>query len=154
MSSKPMHTPTGGRPAAERSFVDREEFVAPVETALREPPRTKPLVLVYHGGAGIGKSRLRRELTQQMAGDPKVVTATLDFDIPSYRQPETALLFLRNSIREAYKVRFLSFDLAYAIYWQKTHPDTALGSEEEGERRARCCSLLSSSSFLRGAVVT
>jgi tetratricopeptide (TPR) repeat protein len=128
MSSKPNHTPRGDRKAAERQFVGREEFVAPVQTALKEPPRTKPLVLVYHGGAGIGKSRLRRELTKQLAADPGVLTAALDFAIPVYRQPDAALFFLRNSISEAYKVRFLSFDIAYAFYWQKAHPDTPLAS--------------------------
>jgi hypothetical protein len=127
MPSRPKHPPNGGRQAAERQFVDREEFIAPVHAALKEPQRTKPLVLVYYGVAGIGKSRLRRELTKQMAGDAAVLTATLDFDIPSYRQPETALFFLRKAISEAYQVRFPSFDLAYAIYWQKTHPETPLG---------------------------
>jgi tetratricopeptide (TPR) repeat protein len=115
--------------AAERPFVDREEFVAPVHSALKEPPRTKPLVLVYYGGAGIGKSRLRRELVKQMAADPGVLVATLDFHIPIYRQPEAALLFLRNSLREAYQADFPSFDLAYAIYWQKTHSDAPLGDD-------------------------
>jgi tetratricopeptide (TPR) repeat protein len=109
-----------------RQFVDREEFIAPVETALKEPPRTKPLVLVYYGGAGLGKSRLRRELTKQLAADPGVLTATLDFAIPLYRQPDTALFFLRKTIHEAYQVKFPSFDLAYAVCWQKTHPDTAI----------------------------
>jgi tetratricopeptide (TPR) repeat protein len=129
MPSEPTPAPRGGRPAAERQFVGREEFITPVHTALKEPQRTKPLVLVYYGGAGIGKSRLRRELTKQLAADPGVLTAVLDFDIPSYRQPESALLFLRKTIREAYKVRFLSFDLAYAIYWQKTHPEAPLGDD-------------------------
>jgi tetratricopeptide (TPR) repeat protein len=135
MSSKPNHTPRGDRKAAERQFVDREEFVAPVQSALKEPPRTKPLVLVYYGGAGIGKSRLRRELVRQLARDPDVQTATLDFTIPTFRQPETALLALRNSLVDTYQVRFPSFDIAYAFYRQKAHPDTALRSEEGGERR-------------------
>jgi tetratricopeptide (TPR) repeat protein len=129
MPLEPKYPPRRDRPAAERQFVDREEFVAPVHIALKEPQRTKPLVLVYYGGAGIGKSRLRRELVKQMAGDPGILTATLDFAIPSYRQPETALLFLRNAIHEAYQVKFPSFDLAYAVYWQKTHPDTPLGDD-------------------------
>jgi tetratricopeptide (TPR) repeat protein len=126
--------PEGGRPAAERQFVGREEFVAPVQTALKEPPRTKPLVLVYHGGAGIGKSRLRRELVRQLARDPDVLTATLDFSVISHQHPETALFFLRRTLYESHHVRFPSFDLAYSVYWQKTHPDTALRSEEGGER--------------------
>jgi len=122
------HPSRGGRPAAERQFVGREEFVAPVQSALKEPPRTKPLVLVFHGGAGIGKSRLRRELVRQLARDPEVLTATLDFDVTGHRHPESALFFLRKTLGEAYGVRFPSFDIAYAIYWQKTHPDTALAS--------------------------
>jgi tetratricopeptide (TPR) repeat protein len=137
MPREPKHPSQGGRPAAERPFVDREEFIAPVHSALKEPQRTKPLVLVYHGGAGIGKSRLRRELTKQMAADPGVVTATLDFAIPIYRQPETALLALRNSICETYKVMFPSFDLAYAVHWQKTHEDTPVGLPPLSEGLAR-----------------
>ena len=131
MPLTPKHRPGSDRQFAERQFVDREEFIAPVHSALKEPPRAKPLVLVYYGGAGIGKSRLRRELVKQMAADPGVLTATLDFHIPIYRQPEAALLFLRSSISEAYQVRFPSFDLAYAVYWQKTHPETPLGDETQ-----------------------
>jgi len=128
MPRKPKRKPESGRQAAERPFVGREELVAPFHAALKEPQHAKPLVLVYYGGAGIGKSRLRRELVRQMSADPSVVTATLDFAIPSFRQPDAALLFLRNTIHEAYKVRFPSFDLAYAIYWQKAHPDAPLAS--------------------------
>ncbi len=125
---EPKHPSQSGRPAAERQFVGREESIAPVHAALKEPPRTKPLVLVYYGGAGIGKSRLRLELTKQMAAEPGVLTATLDFATPIHRQPESALFFLRNTIHEAYKVRFPSFDLAYAYLWQKSHPDAPLAS--------------------------
>ena len=129
MPSEPTPAPKGDRPAVARPFVDREEFIAPVDAALKEPQRTKPLVLVYFGGAGIGKSRLRRELTKQMAAEPGVLTATLDFAIPVYRQPDAALFFLRKAIREAYQATFPSFDLAYAVYWQKAHPETALGDD-------------------------
>ncbi|MCX6841727.1 MAG: tetratricopeptide repeat protein [candidate division WOR-3 bacterium] len=146
MPLEPTHTPKGDRPAAERQlasaapvrqFVDREEFIAPVHAALQEPQRTKPLLLVYYGGAGIGKSRLRRELTKQMAGDHKVLTAVLDFDIPSYRQPETALFALRKAVSESYLVRFPSFDLACAVYWQKTHPDTAIAASGSPKAETR-----------------
>jgi hypothetical protein len=129
VTRKPKHPPKGGRPAAERQFVDREEFIAPVHAALQEPQRARPLVLVYYGGAGIGKSRLRRELTRQLSADPAVLVATLDFHISIYRLPETALFSLRKTLRETYQVKFPSFDLAYAIYWQKSHPDTAMGEE-------------------------
>jgi tetratricopeptide (TPR) repeat protein len=129
MPQEPKYPSQGDRPAAERRFVGRDELVAPVHSALKEPPRTKPLVLVYYGGAGIGKSRLRQELVKQLCGDPGVITATLDFDIPIYRQPDAALFFLLKAIREAYQVRFPSFDLAYAVYWQKTHPESPLADD-------------------------
>ncbi|MBN2465104.1 tetratricopeptide repeat protein [candidate division WOR-3 bacterium] len=97
-------------------------------------------MLVFHGGAGTGKSRLRQELvrlvdSRQQAVDRAVVTATLDFDIPAYRQPDAALLALRKAIAETGQVRFPSFDVAYAVLWQKAHPDTPVRNEEGGERR-------------------
>jgi len=119
------------RPAAERPFVDREEPITIFTAALKAPQRDKPLVLVFHGGAGTGKSRLRRELvklvdSRQHTADRAVATATLDFDVPVHRQPEAALLALRNSLSEAGQVRFPSFDIAYAYSWQKAHPETPL----------------------------
>jgi tetratricopeptide (TPR) repeat protein len=129
MPLEPKHPSRSDRPAAERQFVDREELIAPVHAALKEPQRTKPLVLVYYGGAGIGKSRLRRELTKQMASEPGVLTATLDFTIPIYRQPDTALFFLRKTIHEVYQVRFPSFDIACSVLWQKTHTEASLGDD-------------------------
>jgi len=148
MSQQPKPAPESDRQTAERQlaaaatvrqlasvapvrqFVDREEPIALFQAALKAPRRTKPLVLVFHGGAGTGKSRLRRELvklvdTRQQAADRAVITATLDFDIPVHRQPDAALLFLRNTLRDACQLRFPSFDLAYAYLWQKAHPDTA-----------------------------
>jgi Tfp pilus assembly protein PilF len=129
---QPKPASESGRPVAERQFVDREELIALFHTALREPQRTKPLVLVFHGGAGIGKSRLRHELirlvdSRQQTVDRAVVTATLDFDVSLHRQPDAALFSLRKAIGEACKAGFPSFDLAYAVLWQKTHPDTTMG---------------------------
>ena len=133
------HRVSSDRPAAERPFVDREEPIAIFQAALNAPQRAKPLVLVFHGGAGTGKSRLRRELVKlvdsrqhsvdgrQETGDGAVVTATLDFDVPVHRQPDAALLFLRQAIGEACKAEFPSFDIAYAVLWQKAHPDAPMG---------------------------
>jgi tetratricopeptide (TPR) repeat protein len=137
---QPKPASESGRPAAERQFVDREEPIALFQAALKAPQPTKPLVLVFHGGAGTGKSRLRRELVRlvdsrqqpvdrrQETAD-RVVTATLDFDLPANRQPDAALFFLRSALRDAYEVRFPSFDLAYAVLWQKNHPDAPLGDD-------------------------
>jgi tetratricopeptide (TPR) repeat protein len=126
---QPKPASESGRPAADRPFVDREEPIATFKAALKEPQRTKPFVLVFHGGAGTGKSRLRCELVRQLASGADVVTATLDFDVPVHRQPDAALLYLRNALREAYQVTFPSLDLAYAVLWQKSHPDKPLGDD-------------------------
>jgi len=163
---QPTRPSQSGLPAVERQFVDREEPLAIFQTVLKEP-QTKPIVLVFHGGAGTGKSRLRRELakladSRQNTADRGGATATLDFDVPVHRQPDAALLHLRTSIgtpggtagresgdspseredarysprfRGTVPVMFPSFDIAYAVLWQKAHPDTALRSEEGGERR-------------------
>ena len=130
----PTHKVSSDRPVAERLFVDREEPVALFQAALKEPQPAKPLVLVFHGGAGTGKSRLRRELvrlvdSRQQTVDRVVATATLDFDVPVHRQPDAAHLFLRKAIGEDYQIRFPSFDLAYAIYWQKSHAETPPSDE-------------------------
>ena len=150
MPQQPKHVSESDRPAAERQlasaapvrqlasaapvrqFVDREEPIAIFQAALEAHQRTKPLVLVFHGGAGTGKSRLRRELarlvdSRQQAESRAVINATLDFDVPVHRQPDAALFFLRKAIGEACKAGFPSFDLAYAVLWQKTHPDTPAG---------------------------
>ncbi len=126
MPRRPKHRTKGDHWAAERQFVDREELIAVYQAALREPLGTKPHVLVFHGGAGIGKSRLRKELARQLAADTAVLTATLEFDVPAHRQPDAALFFLRNTLGESGQVRFPSFDIAYAFLWQKTHPETPL----------------------------
>jgi tetratricopeptide (TPR) repeat protein len=151
VSQQPKRASEGGRQAAERPVVDREEPIAVFQAALNAPQPTKPLVLVFHGSAGTGKSRLRRELIRLVDSrspeppspgavrqgplgptpEPPLrnITATLDFDVPINRQPDAALFFLGNALREAYRVGFPRFDLAYAFLWQKSHPDTALVRE-------------------------
>ncbi len=153
MPLTPEHKPGSDRQVAERQFVDRQEFVAPVQSALKEPPRTKPLVIVFHGGAGIGKSRLRRELVRQLARDPEVLAATLDFDVTSHRHPETALFFLRNTLCQTSQVCFPGFDLAYAVYWQKTHPDTALAVSGNSNSETRMTNEVSALMQERGSLI-
>jgi len=152
MPLEPRPKPESGRPAAERQFVDREEPIAIFQAALSRPQPTKPLVLVFHGGAGTGKSRLRRELMRLVNGgapeppnpgtrEPplRVVAATLDFDLPVHRQPDAALFSLRKAIGEACKAGFPSFDLALAVLWQKTHPDTPMGLARLSAEENRAC---------------
>jgi tetratricopeptide (TPR) repeat protein len=86
-------------------------------------------VLVYYGVGGIGKTSLRKQLQQLVVGDDRVVSGVLDFDVASYRDQETALFALRKELQRQYQISFPTFDVAYAVYWQKTRPQTPLSKE-------------------------
>jgi tetratricopeptide (TPR) repeat protein len=126
MPIKPRHTPGVGRPVAQRQFTDREDFIKTFQTALAAKQPDKHQVLVFYGVGGIGKTSLRRELTRLLASEPGVITAALDFDVPGYRDQDTALFALRKALREKHKVQFPSFDIAYAVLWRKTRPQTPM----------------------------
>ena len=126
MPIRPKHTPSKDRPVAQRQFTDREGFIAAFQKALAESRTVEPHVLVYYGVGGIGKSSLRRELGKLVAEQDRVVSAVLDFETPSYRDMETALFALRKSLLSSFKVHFPTFDIAYAVYWQKSRPQTPM----------------------------
>lgn len=46
----------------DRPFVDREEYIQAFKDALESIREKARSVLIYHGVAGIGKTRLRKEL--------------------------------------------------------------------------------------------
>jgi hypothetical protein len=52
--------------------------------------------------------------------------AVLDFLTPTHRDVETALFLLRQELKQKYEVQFPSFDLAYAVFWQKSRPQMTL----------------------------
>jgi len=129
MPIRPKHTLGDGRPVAERQFTDREDLVAVFRKALAAERYDQPRVLVFYGVGGVGKTCLRKELSRLIADDSGVVSATLDFDVPGYREQETALFALRKLLRDKHRVQFPSFDIAYAIHWQKTRPQTPMTRE-------------------------
>jgi len=126
MPIRPKHPAEGNRPIAQRQFTDREDFIAAFDKALAEAVTAEPKALVYYGVGGSGKTSLRKELSRQLAARPGCVSASLDFDIASFREPETALFVLRKALRDRFKVQFPSFDIAYAVYWQKVRPQVPL----------------------------
>jgi hypothetical protein len=81
---------------------------------------------VYYCVGGIGKSSLRKELGKPIAEQDDVTSVVLDFETPSYRGMETALFALRKSLLSGFKVHFPTFDIAYAVYWQKSRPHTPM----------------------------
>ncbi|WP_369380793.1 hypothetical protein [Streptomyces sp. cg36] len=78
-----------------------------------------PRILNLVGVGGIGKSRL---LQQLRASTPDTCrTARLDLQLPTLRQQEDALAVLRMEYG-AQGVKFDRFDIAYAVLWQRVHP--------------------------------
>ncbi|MGW8954958.1 hypothetical protein [Streptomyces sp. NPDC055709] len=104
--------------ALQRQFFNREGLLATYDGELRgafENPRILNLV----GVGGIGKSRLLQELRSRTPDTFR--TARLDLQLPTLRQQEDALAVLRMELG-AQGVKFDRFDIAYAVLWQRVHP--------------------------------
>src|SRR5215211_3979837 len=121
------HLPGEQRPEDARQFTDWEQFIGVFEQAVSGLPSNEYEVLVYYGVGGIGKTSLRIELCRLLEEKHRqTMWGVLDFRNTTYRDVETALFWLRQEFHHKYVVQFPSFDLAYAIFWQKTHPQTPL----------------------------
>ncbi len=131
MAIKPKYTLSGAggdtSPKAGKKFTDRETFLAAFQNALATKIKEEHKLLVYYGVGGIGKTTLRKELGKRLETErPEIVWTAIDLDTPTYREQETALFVLRNQLHEKFKINFPSFDIAYTVYWQKTHPQTPM----------------------------
>ncbi len=130
MAIKPKHSIGKTRPLADRPFTDRERFLEIFQNALREGKKQEHFVLAYYGVGGIGKTSLRKELVKSIEEKAGIVWAVLDFEVPSFRELETALFALSRSLREKYDIQFPTFDLAYAVHWKKTRPQIPMSKEQ------------------------
>ncbi|OKK15200.1 hypothetical protein AMK16_28620 [Streptomyces sp. CB00455] len=104
--------------ALQRQFFNREGLLSAYDEELRgicERPRLLNVV----GVGGIGKSRLLQELRNRTPEGYR--TARLDLQLPTLRQQEDALAVLRTEFG-AQGVKFDRFDIAYAVLWQRVHP--------------------------------
>ncbi|MFA5403631.1 MAG: tetratricopeptide repeat protein [Ignavibacteria bacterium] len=131
MAIKPKYTLSGAgtdiNPKAGKKFTDREEYLSAFQNALATKVKDEHKLVVYYGIGGIGKTTLRKELGKRLETEkPDTVWTAIDLDTPTYREQETALFVLRNQLHEKFKINFPSFDIAYTIYWQKTHPQTPM----------------------------
>jgi tetratricopeptide (TPR) repeat protein len=119
------------RNTASRQFTDREAFTKAFQDVLPKMKASdKELpILVFYGVGGIGKTRLLRELSGMLDADKSPsLWVLLNFE-EHIRDMQSALFHLRKLLNAKYKIQFPTFDLAYAIFWQKTHPQTPLSKE-------------------------
>lgn len=113
--------------ALQRHFVDREQALALFAAELASIGHG-PRVLNVTGVGGIGKSRFLRECVVR-ADTGRLRTATIDLHVPAMRHQEDALAVLRRALG-AQEVGFDRFDLAYAVLWQRLHPNLQLSRAE------------------------
>ncbi|MFI5620068.1 hypothetical protein [Streptomyces sp. NPDC051567] len=104
--------------ALQRQFFNREDLLDMYDEELASMS-DGPRILNVVGIGGIGKSRLLQELRGRTSDTSR--TARLDLQLPVLRQQEDALAVLRTEYG-AQDVRFDRFDIAYAVLWQRVHP--------------------------------
>jgi len=133
----------------ERPFVDREEFIQAFYNALETIKGKEAKILVYHGVAGIGKTRLRREISKiiekyndsnrnfriynESNSNFHILCATVDFETEEFRQSDKFLEILRDQFQGEYGIKFHTFDFAHALYWKKVNPRITLCKENDSE---------------------
>ena len=111
----------------ERVFVDREPCIQAFRENIQNSGTKEYSVLFYHGIAGIGKSKLQKELQRILNEEyPEIRWASIDLDVKTYRDIGTFLITLRNKIQEGHIAKFHLFNAVHAIYWKKIHPEIPL----------------------------
>ena len=136
----------------ERIFVDREPCIQIFRENIQNSENREYNVLFYHGIAGIGKSKLQKELQKILNEEyPEIISVAIDLNTKTYRDVGTFLIVLRNKIQENLqakrKAKFYFFNTAHAIYWKKLHPESPLQKEnypliEEGGFFSRIINIL------------
>lgn len=110
---------------ATKEFTDRDEFLVAFNRALNREDLEENKILVYYGVGGIGKSSLINKICMNI--DNNVEYAILDVNEGNNRIAENGLYSLKKSFNK--KINFQLFDLAYAIYWKKCHPNMAINEK-------------------------
>lgn len=132
MPITPKHNLSKGvnETSAGRQFTDREEFTEAFRKRILQLNKKEYSILSYYGVGGIGKSTLRKELGRILTEEyPEVIWSCTDFELQPFREAETSLFHLKKDLREKYRTRFPTFDIAYTVYWQKTHPQVTIAKD-------------------------
>lgn len=120
-------------------FVDREEYIKAFKDAIESIREKECSVLIYHGVAGIGKTRLREELPKVIEEYNKshknfrVLWVAVNFETKEFRQPQKFLEIARDQFQDYYGIKFSTFDIVHALYWSKVNPRVPLYRENYSE---------------------
>ena len=85
----------------DRPFVDREGYIQTFTDVVHNIGKKEYSVLVYYGVAGIGKTSLRKELTNYLEEynseyqHTEAVWVSIDLNIQKYRETDTFLITLK-----------------------------------------------------------
>jgi hypothetical protein len=117
---------SSSRKRASRIFTDRDQpqnlFRKALHSKIKNPTTPSPS-LVFYGVGGVGKSRLRKELTTKYCQtNEKIVYADADFSRSELTSPGRFILEVSN-VYETQGVKFPHFKLAYGIFFAKKNPD-------------------------------
>lgn len=110
-------------------FIDRVEAKNLYKSKM-ESNKKEYNILVFYGVGGIGKSKLRKEISRIHNEDYKdSIVMYLDLNAADDRNIGSGILKLVDSCNE--KVDFKCFELAYALYFRKKYPSSSYGREKE-----------------------
>ncbi|AYK16149.1 MAG: tetratricopeptide repeat protein [Methanosarcina flavescens] len=114
----------------ERVFVDRETCIDNFKNFIQNPNQDYN-ALFYYGIAGIGKSKLQRELQSILDNEyPDILWVSMDLENEYHRNVSTFLVALRDKIQiKQHNMRFYRFNLAHAIFSKKSQPEIPLKNE-------------------------
>ena len=117
---KPKHSFEKKDFEVKEQFIDREEAKRLYREKLNNNQKEYN-ILVFYGVGGIGKSKLRREISRIHKEENKEgITFYLDLNAPEDRNMGEGILKLVDSCDT--KIDFKCFELAYALYFRKKNP--------------------------------
>ncbi|MEZ5357444.1 MAG: hypothetical protein R3F48_01345 [Candidatus Zixiibacteriota bacterium] len=109
----------------------RQALAAKFGTTAIGDESAEPMVLVFHGVAGIGKSEISKKLMTETLTNvySKAIGVQIDLEETLFHTPESGTLQIRERIHSQYGVKFPVFDIAYAVYFAKAYPDLQLSTK-------------------------
>lgn len=111
----------------QKLFTDRMDLKNSFSEKIRSLKSDDINVMNFFGVGGIGKSTLKKEFIKILQTEKnEFVWSGTDFETIAYREPETSLFLMRKELREKFGIEFIAFDIAYTVYWQKTHPQISI----------------------------